>query len=109
MRDMIVEAIRHLEDATEAISALIIAVGVVVATYQLLAMLLTARGQPFQAVRLKLSRSLAMALEFQLAADVLATTVTPSWDQLGRLGVIAVIRTFLNYFLAREIDSETQQ
>ena len=53
-----------------------------------------------------MSRFLAMALEFQLAADVLGTTVAPSWDQLGRLGAIAVIRTFLNYFLAREIDDE---
>jgi uncharacterized membrane protein len=32
--------------------------------------------------------------------------VTPSWDHLGRLGAIAVIRTFLNYFLAREIHDE---
>jgi uncharacterized membrane protein len=47
-----------------------------------------------------------MALEFQLAADLLGTTVAPSWDQLGRLGAIALIRTFLNIFLAREIDEE---
>jgi uncharacterized membrane protein len=47
-----------------------------------------------------------MALEFQLAADLLGTTVAPSWNQLGRLGAIAVIRTFLNYFLAREIHDE---
>jgi uncharacterized membrane protein len=32
--------------------------------------------------------------------------VAPSWDQLGSLGAIAVIRTFLNFFLAREIDEE---
>jgi uncharacterized membrane protein len=50
-----------------------------------------------------------MALEFQLAADLLGTTVAPSWDQLGRLGAIAVIRTFLNYFLAREIGDEEKE
>jgi len=47
-----------------------------------------------------------MALEFQLTADLLCTTVAPSWDQLSRLGAIAVTRTFLNYFLAREICEE---
>jgi uncharacterized membrane protein len=49
---------------------------------------------------------MALALEFQLAADVLGTTISPSWDQLGRLGAIAVIRTFLNFFLGREIAEE---
>jgi len=49
-----------------------------------------------------------LALEFQLAADILATTVAPSWAQIGKLGAIAVIRTGLNYFLAREIKEEEQ-
>jgi hypothetical protein len=64
------------------------------------------RSLAYQSARLILSRFLAMALEFQLAADLLGTTVAPSWNQLGRLGAIAVIRTFLNYFLAREIHDE---
>jgi uncharacterized membrane protein len=50
-----------------------------------------------------------MALEFQLAADLPGTTVAPSWDQLGRLGAIAVTRTFLNYFLARETEREAKE
>ena len=53
--------------------------------------------------RLMLSRFLVLALEFQLAADILATASEPSWEQLGRLGAIAVIRTFLNYFLSKEV------
>lgn len=47
---------------------------------------------------------LAMALEFQLAADILATTVDPDLDSLIKLGVIAVIRTFLNFFLVKELE-----
>jgi uncharacterized membrane protein len=39
----------------------------------------------------------------QLAADVLSTAIAPSWDQIGKLGAIAVIRTALNYFLRREM------
>ena len=56
-------------------------------------------------VRLKLGRWLAVALEFLLAADILRTAVAPSWDEIGKLAAIAVLRTALNFFLQREIDS----
>ncbi|MDR9403579.1 MAG: DUF1622 domain-containing protein [Halothece sp. Uz-M2-17] len=59
-------------------------------------------GLPFLNMRLAFARWLGLALEFQLAADILATTVEPTLNQLIRLGMIAVIRTFLNYFLEKE-------
>ena len=49
-----------------------------------------------------------MALEFQLAADILRTSVAPSWPQIGKLGAVAVIRTGLNYFLGCEIREEKE-
>jgi uncharacterized membrane protein len=49
---------------------------------------------------------LALALEFQLGADILGTTVAPTVQDLLRLGIIAVIRTFLNYFLGKEMEME---
>jgi len=51
---------------------------------------------------------LALALEFQLAADILSTTVSPSFEALGKLALIAVIRTFLNYFLNKELETESE-
>jgi len=47
---------------------------------------------------------LILGLEFELAADVVRTVIAPSWDELGRLGAIAVIRTFLNYFLEKDLE-----
>lgn len=38
-----------------------------------------------------------------MGADVLATTVAPTFEALGKLGAIAIIRTFLNYFLNKEL------
>ena len=35
--------------------------------------------------------------------------MSPSWDHLGKLGAIAVIRTFLNFFLTRELKEEEQE
>ena len=55
-------------------------------------------------VRLRLGRWLAVALEFELAADVLRTAVAPTWDEIGQLAAIVVLRTLLNYFLQKEID-----
>lgn len=51
---------------------------------------------------------LSMALEFQLAADIVATTA-PSNENLIKLAGVAVIRTFLNVFLGREVEAEQKQ
>ena len=52
---------------------------------------------------LMLGRYLLLGLEFTLAADVVHTAIAPSWDDIGKLGSIALIRTFLNFFLERDI------
>jgi uncharacterized membrane protein len=48
---------------------------------------------------------LLLGLEFELAADIVASVVAPTWQDIGELGAIAVIRTFLNYFLERDLES----
>jgi uncharacterized membrane protein len=50
---------------------------------------------------------LVVALEFQLAADIVGTIVSPTTAHLVELGAIALIRTFLNYFLGKELKEET--
>ena len=57
----------------------------------------------YHKIRLDLGLSLALALEFLLAADIVATAVTPGWKSIGLLAAIAGIRTFLNYFLHQEV------
>lgn len=48
------------------------------------------------------SHWLVGALTFQLAADIVESSIAPDWDSIGRLAAVAVIRTFLNYFLERD-------
>ena len=57
-------------------------------------------------MRLRFGAWLSLALEFQLGADIVATTTTPSGAHLIQLGVVAVIRTLLNVFLARDLEAE---
>lgn len=64
------------------------------------------RHRPSTTIRLTFGSWLSMALEFQLGADIVATTTVPTGQNLIQLGVVAVIRTFLNLFLAREIEAE---
>ena len=57
-----------------------------------------------RAVWLEYARWLVAALTFQLAADIVATSFSPTWEELGRLAIVAVMRTFLSYFLDREME-----
>ena len=49
------------------------------------------------------SHWLVGALTFQLAGDIVESSIAPDWDSIGRLAAVAVIRTFLNYFLERDV------
>ena len=46
---------------------------------------------------------LLLGLQFALAADIVRSVITPSWNDIGQLAAIAAIRTFLNYFLERDL------
>ena len=99
----IVNAVQWLRLIVETTGAVIIGIGVVAAGYQFVRALVPPQLENFNRVRLTLARFLALALEFQLGADILSTAIAPRWDQIGKLGAIAVIRTGLNYFLMREM------
>ena len=47
---------------------------------------------------------LLLSLEFQLGADIIRTAISPTWTQIGQLGAIAVIRTFLNHSLEKDLE-----
>lgn len=63
-------------------------------------------NRPFNSIRICFGSWLALALEFQLGSDILATTIAPTPEDLVELALIAVIRTFLNYFLNKELEAE---
>lgn len=94
----------YISHTLEIISALVIATALIklVANY-LQAVLKPKTGLPAMEVRLAFGAAVAVSLELLLGADVLATAVAPSWDDIGKLAAIAVLRTGLNYFLEREL------
>jgi len=108
VEDAIISIVQWLKLGVETIGAVLVALGIIVAMVQLLRQFAAHRTAEFTAIRLILARHLALALEFQLGADILSTAISPSWQQIGKLGAIAVIRTGLNYFLSMEMESERQ-
>lgn len=99
----VIAAVNWLRLGVESVGALVIGHGIAVALAGFLSGFVRRDTASFIAVRLTFARYLALGLEFQLAADILSTAVAPSWDQIGKLAAIAVIRTGLNYFLTREL------
>jgi uncharacterized membrane protein len=53
--------------------------------------------------RITFGSAVAVSLELLLGADVLATAVAPSWNDIGKLAAIATLRTALNFFLEKEL------
>lgn len=102
-------AVQWLRLAVEAVGALVIGIGVVLAIYQFLWHFKDEQSSNFNRVRLTLGKYLALALEFQVGADILSTAIAPSWEQIGKLGAIVVIRTLLNYFLTKELEGERKR
>ena len=102
----VINLVQWLKLMLETTGAIVIGIGVVIAGYYFFRSLLPPEIHNYNRIRLILARYLALALEFQLGADIISTAVAPSWDQIGKLGAIAVIRTALNYFLSREMKEE---
>ena len=91
--------------AMEAIAVMLIAVGGLEALIGIVrALLKRATGTQRCEVWLDFARWLVAALTFQLAADIASTSFSPSWEEVGRLAAVAAIRTFLSFFLDREVE-----
>jgi uncharacterized membrane protein len=95
----------YLASGVEGFAAIIIGGAAIEATVRALALFFRpAAPEAKEEVRLRLGRWLALALEFELAADILRTAIAPTWNEIGQLAAIVVLRTALNFFLQQEID-----
>lgn len=96
----------YLADAIQFSAAILIGLAAAQATFRSLVVFFR-RASPESAteeVRLRLGRWLVLALEFQVAADILRTAVAPTWNEIGQLASVIVLRTALNFFLQKEIE-----
>lgn len=86
----------------ELVGGLLIIYGGIVATVKVLLHEFGKKNYLYNQIRLELTGKIVFGLEFLIAADILATTVSPSQDELVMLAVVVIIRTVLGYFLEKE-------
>ena len=111
MEQVLKQAVASIALGLEASAGLIIAVGAIKALSRLVKPAFS-RGDMLDVkkrVWLRFAMWLMLGLEFELAADVLRSAISPNWSDIGQLGAIAGIRTFLNYFLEKDIDKYGEQ
>jgi len=93
-----------ISHALEIISALVIAIALVRLVFgSVRSIVMPVTGLSAMEARILFGTAVAVSLELLLGADVLATAVAPSWDDIGKLAAIAVLRTGLNFFLEKEL------
>lgn len=101
----LVEATEFAIVVIDGMALVIIVIGTVEAFLKGLRVMLSssATGHEKREVWLQYARWLVAGLSFQLAADILASSVAPSRDELVRLALVAAIRVFLNFFLEKDL------
>ena len=107
------QAVFFLEVILEIIAILIITSAALMTLQKLLKRMSRVKNyEAWEFIRLEFALVLALSLEFLLAADIVSTAFSPTWDAIGKLGAITGIRTFLNFFLQKEVQEleiKTQQ
>lgn len=96
------------EHAIVAVNAIVLAtviVGTITAFFQSVLAVLSrsATEDRLRRIYLHYGHWLIAALTFQIAADVIGTSIAPTWKDIGQLAAIAAIRVFLNFFLERDM------
>jgi uncharacterized membrane protein len=95
----------HVALAVETVAVLLVAFGALNAVIEIIAAFLRGRrdrhwGRP---IWIRFGSWLLGGLQFALAADIVRSAIAPTWEQIGQLAAIAAIRTFLSYFLERDL------
>ena len=107
MEEVLTHVARTAGMLIDAAAVLVVAFGAAEAFVKLLALVARpAVGHGARkAVWHRFGMWLLLGLEFALAADIIASVVSPTWQDIGQLGAIAVIRTFLNFFLEHDLEN----
>ncbi|MBN1260692.1 MAG: DUF1622 domain-containing protein [Anaerolineae bacterium] len=102
------EALRSVVAAAvvgiEMCGALVIVAEVIRTIYYFIRGFFGAKSLHMSRLRMQLGQSMVMGLEFQVAADILKTALSPEWNDILLLAALIALRTVLNYLLEREIE-----
>jgi len=101
------EAMDRISKGFEVLGVVVLAIGLVAALIASASAVTRSRSldQGYQVIRTYFGRSVLLALEFLVAADLIRTVaVQTTLVNLAGLGIIVLIRTFLSFSLEVEIE-----
>ena len=110
MKEWLIFIVEYAVLIIQAMALVIIIIGTIEAFLRSLCAVFSpsAGGSQFRSFYLQYARWLVGGLTFQLAADIIGSSIAPTWDEIGQLAAMAGIRTFLNFFLERDL-AEVEQ
>nr|MBC7246106.1 DUF1622 domain-containing protein [Chloroflexota bacterium] len=103
LEELVTQAINYLVPIVEACGAAIVMLGVIRTIIHHIRDRLRLDLDCLPHLRTQLIESLIMGLEFQLAADVLKTAISPTLNQVILLAALIGLRAALSYLLEREL------
>jgi uncharacterized membrane protein len=107
MKEWLIAITEHAVLIIDGMALIVIVFGTIQAFLGSVRLALAGNFKEGRTILQRFGRWLVAGLTFQLAADILQTSVAPSWDELGKLAAIAIIRTALNYFLEHDLQQFT--
>ena len=96
----------YIREFIGALGVTVICLGALRSLYQLV-MLLINQAFTTNYIRLQFGDSIILGLEFMVGADIIGSLVSPTYYKLGLLAIIVVVRTWLSFFLSRELQALT--
>ena len=107
MEEMFQAAASYVALGAELVATALIAIGGLAALARTIRMIVEGRAhvRTIKDIWLRLAGWILLALEFTLAADIVRTSISPTWEDLGKLAAIAAIRTVLSIFLERDLSA----
>ena len=105
MEELLKVIASHVALGVETIAVVLVAAGSIHAAFAVVAALIRGERHPGwgRAIWITYGGWLLGGLQFALAADIVRSAISPTWEQIGQLAAIAAIRTFLSYFLERDL------
>ena len=104
MESILLTIVGYLIILAEACGAFVLSVGVVRALIGYVSScVFHQHTKHVPQLRISLGQSMVLALEFQVAADILKTGLSPTWEDILLLAATIALRTVLNYLLEREL------
>ena len=101
-----IEIIRAVSDVMDALGVAVVSIGVLWGLLIFIKNLITSTSDDaYKVFRIQIVRSLMLGLDILVAGDVIRTVaISPTLMSVGVLGAIVLIRCFLTWSLALEVE-----